>query len=177
MLRSALVGAAILASADAFSAPAAIVRSQTTVSARSGLQAPAQLRAAPNRGVRGGVITLQSVTKADLEGCQKEIDKLLDSTNANPVMVRLAWHDSGTFDASIDGPWPKGAPISKVDTCSRVIDDDVTARRQSTELQHHLQPVVPSPRSCTSLKLSMAQTPVSLRRWKCSSRSRPNILM
>ena len=119
MLRSAFVGAAILASADAFSAPAASFRSQTTISARSGLQAPVQLRSAPNRGVRGGAITLQSVTKADLEGCQKEIDALLDSTNANPVMVRLAWHDSGTFDASIDGPWPKGAPPCSRHVCYR----------------------------------------------------------
>ena len=114
-MRSALVGAAVLATADAFMAPAAMVRSQpVALGARSGLQAPMKLRTASSRAA-SGIITLKSVTKDELLGCQKMVDELLDKTNANPVMVRLAWHDSGTYDASIDAPWPKaGGAIGSI---------------------------------------------------------------
>jgi len=112
-MRTVLVGAAVLATADAFSAPAGITRPQSAaLGARTGLCAPIKLRL--SRAARG-VISLQSVTKDELLGCQKMVDDLLDKTNANPVMVRLAWHDSGTFDASIDGPWPKaGGAIGSI---------------------------------------------------------------
>jgi len=110
-MRSAFVGAVVLASAEAFTAPAAMLRPQSAA-VRSSIHAPAKLRTA---SVRSGVITLQSVTKSDLQGCQKMIDELLDSTSANPVMVRLAWHDSGTFDASIKEAWPKaGGAIGSI---------------------------------------------------------------
>jgi len=49
---------------------------------------------------------LNSVTKEDILGAQTMVDELLDTTNCGPVMIRLAWHDSGTFDASIDAEWP-----------------------------------------------------------------------
>jgi len=66
-------------------------------------------------GSRSGVIVLQSVTKDTLAGAQKMVDELLDKTNANPVMVRLAWHDSGTFDVNIKEPWPKaGGAIGSI---------------------------------------------------------------
>jgi len=71
------------------------------------------------KGAQPSPVKTQSVTKVvtkdELLGCQKMVDDLLDKTNANPVMVRLAWHDSGTFDASIDGPWPKaGGAIGSI---------------------------------------------------------------
>lgn len=34
------------------------------------------------------------------------IDGILDEKNCGPVFVRLAWHDSGTYDASVEGEWP-----------------------------------------------------------------------
>ncbi|GAX19407.1 L-ascorbate peroxidase [Fistulifera solaris] len=46
------------------------------------------------------------VTRADLEGAQEMIDKILLERNCGPVMVRLAWHDAGTYDASIKEEWP-----------------------------------------------------------------------
>ena len=47
-----------------------------------------------------------SVTKDDLSGAMKMIDGILDEKNCGPVFVRLAWHDSGTYDDSIKGEWP-----------------------------------------------------------------------
>jgi L-ascorbate peroxidase len=38
---------------------------------------------------------------AALKGCEGEIRKLLDEVNCSPILVRLAWHDSGTFDQRI----------------------------------------------------------------------------
>lgn len=49
---------------------------------------------------------LNGVTKEDLLGAQKLVDELLDTKNCGPVMVRLAWHDSGTFDKSVEAEWP-----------------------------------------------------------------------
>ena len=34
-----------------------------------------------------------------LKGVREELKKLILETNANPVLIRLAWHDSGTYDA------------------------------------------------------------------------------
>lgn len=37
---------------------------------------------------------------------QKELWSLLDSISCNPILVRLAWHDSGTFDRTV-ASWPE----------------------------------------------------------------------
>lgn len=34
------------------------------------------------------------------------IDSIIDEKNCNPVLVRLAWHDSGTYDKNVKGDWP-----------------------------------------------------------------------
>lgn len=31
--------------------------------------------------------------------CRQRVREFIDKTNCHPIMVRLAWHDSGTFDA------------------------------------------------------------------------------
>jgi Peroxidase len=49
---------------------------------------------------------LFAVSEATLSGAQAMIDGIIDEKNCNPVFVRLAWHDSGTHDASITDPWP-----------------------------------------------------------------------
>lgn len=51
--------------------------------------------------------TSLDVTKKDLEGAASMIDEILDKTNAGPFFVRLAWHDSGTFDKYITEGFPK----------------------------------------------------------------------
>jgi L-ascorbate peroxidase len=34
------------------------------------------------------------------------IDSIVYEKNCGPVLVRLAWHDSGTFDKNVKGEWP-----------------------------------------------------------------------
>lgn len=112
-MRTALVGAVVLATADAFTAPAAMMRPRSAMGAKSSV-APMKLRTAAGRK---GVITLQSVaSKDELKGAQQMIDELLDKTSANPIMVRLAWHDSGTYDSNMkDAEWPKaGGAIASI---------------------------------------------------------------
>lgn len=46
------------------------------------------------------------VAHETLQGAQTMIDAIIDAKNCNPVFVRLAWHDSGTHDASITDAWP-----------------------------------------------------------------------
>jgi hypothetical protein len=49
-----------------------------------------------------------TVTKEALTGAQAMIDAIVKEKHCGPIFVRLAWHDSGTFDKSIEGtqPWP-----------------------------------------------------------------------
>lgn len=46
------------------------------------------------------------VSKEDLAGAQDMIDGILDEKSCGPVFVRLAWHDSGTFDKNVKSEWP-----------------------------------------------------------------------
>ena len=107
LLRGVVVGAAILATTDAFvaSGPTVLRTRSSAISAHAGNNLPTSLRASAAR--KGGVLALESVTKDELKTCQEAVDELLDKSNAGPVMVRLAWHDSGTFDAGIKEAWPK----------------------------------------------------------------------
>ena len=56
------------------------------------------------------------VSKESLEGAQSMIDSIIDEKNCNPFFVRLAWHDSGTYDDSLKSePWPKaGGAIGSI---------------------------------------------------------------
>ena len=49
------------------------------------------------------------VTKEALEGARKMVDEIILEKNCGPLFVRLAWHDSGTYDAGLEGTvdWPK----------------------------------------------------------------------
>eukprot|EP00521_Asterionellopsis_glacialis_P019236 CAMPEP_0195326312 /NCGR_PEP_ID=MMETSP0708-20121125/9633_1 /TAXON_ID=33640 /ORGANISM="Asterionellopsis glacialis, Strain CCMP134" /LENGTH=312 /DNA_ID=CAMNT_0040393907 /DNA_START=131 /DNA_END=1069 /DNA_ORIENTATION=+ len=56
-----------------------------------------------------------SVTKDDLEKAKSMIDDILDEKNCGPVFVRLAWHDSGTYDDNIHAEWPSaGGAIGSI---------------------------------------------------------------
>jgi L-ascorbate peroxidase len=47
---------------------------------------------------------------AQLQGAEKELRALIERLNCNPILVRLAWHDSGTYDQRIkDFPARGGA--------------------------------------------------------------------
>ena len=43
-------------------------------------------------------------SKSQLKECRKRIEDLLKDDGCNPILVRLAWHDSGTFDKVTAGP-------------------------------------------------------------------------
>lgn len=107
----ALFGASVLTGAEAFSAFGPSVASRHGHVAVSKLPASSSLAAArkgPALGLSmvatGPNGTGEMVTQ--LVGAEKEIRKMLDKTNAQPIMIRLAWHDSGTHDCSI-GTWPE----------------------------------------------------------------------
>eukprot|EP00567_Pseudictyota_dubia_P008779 CAMPEP_0197453430 /NCGR_PEP_ID=MMETSP1175-20131217/34888_1 /TAXON_ID=1003142 /ORGANISM="Triceratium dubium, Strain CCMP147" /LENGTH=352 /DNA_ID=CAMNT_0042986713 /DNA_START=13 /DNA_END=1071 /DNA_ORIENTATION=+ len=47
-----------------------------------------------------------AVSVDDLKGAQDMIDGIIDEKNCGPLLVRLAWHDSGTYDKDVEGEWP-----------------------------------------------------------------------
>jgi L-ascorbate peroxidase len=56
---------------------------------------------------RSSIIMSSSVATDIIQGAQSMIDAIIDEKNCNPVFVRLAWHDSGTYDVNLkDKPWP-----------------------------------------------------------------------
>lgn len=36
--------------------------------------------------------------KEQLHSAKKELESIIKSSHCNPILVRLAWHDSGTYD-------------------------------------------------------------------------------
>jgi Peroxidase len=42
-----------------------------------------------------------SLAMDTIQGAQSMIDAIIDEKNCNPVLVRLAWHDSGTYDVNL----------------------------------------------------------------------------
>jgi L-ascorbate peroxidase len=42
----------------------------------------------------------------ELQALEGDLKNLINTLNCNPILVRLAWHDSGTFDQRIQG-WPQ----------------------------------------------------------------------
>jgi L-ascorbate peroxidase len=59
----------------------------------------------PRRAFRASLTQLM-VSAESLKGAQGMIDSIIDEKNCNPVLVRLAWHDSGTYDKNVKGDWP-----------------------------------------------------------------------
>jgi len=46
-------------------------------------------------------------SKAALQSAMRAVDALILEKNCGPILVRLAWHDSGTYDKNVQGEWPK----------------------------------------------------------------------
>jgi L-ascorbate peroxidase len=76
---ASLLLAAIATGADAFTSSPVIAAGRSSSSSSSAL----------------------SVTESELAGAETMIDSILKSKNCGPVFVRLAWHDSGTYDVNI----------------------------------------------------------------------------
>ncbi|AQK39606.1 L-ascorbate peroxidase S chloroplastic/mitochondrial [Zea mays] len=43
---------------------------------------------------------------AELRGAREDVRQLLKATSCHPILVRLGWHDAGTYDKNIT-EWPK----------------------------------------------------------------------
>lgn len=46
--------------------------------------------------------TLSMVSKEELVACKNDLFALMEKTNSNPIMIRLAWHDAGTYNKNGD---------------------------------------------------------------------------
>lgn len=64
--------------------------------------APAAAPAAAAHGTRD-----VKAYAAMLAACERELREFIDEENCHPILVRLAWHDSGTYDASLAHRWPE----------------------------------------------------------------------
>lgn len=59
-----------------------------------------------SRSTRVAVLAKTSLNVEQLKGAKQALIEFLPSKNCQPIIVRLAWHDSGTHDKSIEA-WPK----------------------------------------------------------------------
>lgn len=63
---------------------------------------------APKASSRGSRFVVMAVSTEQVKAVRQKLNTLLDSTHANPILIRLAWHDSGSYSADAkDEPWPK----------------------------------------------------------------------
>ncbi|KAL6899788.1 hypothetical protein ACP4OV_006446 [Aristida adscensionis] len=106
-----------LSPASARRAAAAAASFPTSCSARAGLRlrsrpGPARLSqkaAGRGRGGGGGLRVVRCMAASDaaqLKSAREDIKELFKTTYCHPIMVRLGWHDSGTYDKNIE-EWPQ----------------------------------------------------------------------
>eukprot|EP00960_Hanusia_phi_P067359 766611-Hanusia_phi.AAC.1 len=119
MLRTSALLACAAAVAEAYILPGAPLTTSCKNVAHSAISNSQQRPRVPSLRRSVSLRMAASVSKEEmteqLKGAKKMIQDLIDKTNANPIMVRLAWHDSGTHDASIDAAWPKaGGAIGSI---------------------------------------------------------------
>ncbi|KAG2566302.1 probable L-ascorbate peroxidase 7, chloroplastic [Panicum virgatum] len=81
-------------------------------SSASPARARAALRAAPSRlpqtarAVRCSAAATAASDATQLKATREDISELLRTTHCHPILVRLGWHDSGTYDKNIE-EWPQ----------------------------------------------------------------------
>ncbi|KAG0533373.1 hypothetical protein BDA96_04G187900 [Sorghum bicolor] len=99
--RRATVAAAAAAS---FPSPCS-ARAGLRLRSRQPLLSHSQKAAGRGRGVRV-VRCMAASDAAQLKAAQEDIKELLKTTYCHPILVRLGWHDSGTYDKNIE-EWPQ----------------------------------------------------------------------
>ena len=51
--------------------------------------------------------TTNEMYSASVLAAREDVARLLDDVKCHPILVRLAWHDAGTYDATVtDAAWP-----------------------------------------------------------------------
>jgi len=72
----------------------------------AGLCGPTELRARARLGVLcANVVASQEAHIEELRRLRAELVEFIDDRNCGPILIRLAWHDSGTYDQRIK-EWP-----------------------------------------------------------------------
>mmetsp|Transcript_9418 Transcript_9418/g.20072 ORF Transcript_9418/g.20072 Transcript_9418/m.20072 type:complete len:312 (+) Transcript_9418:80-1015(+) len=77
----------------------------TRTSARTGLSSRAPLRSSRVTYSRSRLACNAKVNVEQLKAAQEELRTYIQSKYCNPIIVRLAWHDSGTYNKEVQG-WP-----------------------------------------------------------------------
>lgn len=57
--------------------------------------------------VRAAGVSSAPPSAAELRAARVEVAQLIRQTSSNPILIRLGWHDAGTFDKGVTGPWPQ----------------------------------------------------------------------
>lgn len=70
-------------------------------------QLPLHTTPSPTHNTHPQAPTDLAAWKQQLKGARADVAELIRTTSANPILVRLAWHDSGTYDKGVPEPWPK----------------------------------------------------------------------
>ncbi|CAL4887361.1 unnamed protein product [Urochloa decumbens] len=97
-------------------AAAAAASFPSSCSARAGLRLRSSRSGSARRFFKAGgsggggalrvVRCMAASDAAQLKGAREDIKELLKTTYCHPIMVRLGWHDSGTYDKNIE-EWPQ----------------------------------------------------------------------
>lgn len=61
-------------------------------------RARASATARPAAPRRAALVCRAAVDVAQLRGAEQRIKEIITSKDANPIIVRLGWHDSGTYN-------------------------------------------------------------------------------
>eukprot|EP00904_Undaria_pinnatifida_P010831 jgi/Undpi1/6879/HiC_scaffold_21.g09355.m1 len=99
-----LAAVAALDYASAFVAPIAASTYATTARSSLGRSTGAPRARAP--GLRMSAVSADAKVET-LRQCKKELEAMIDKTNSHPILIRLAWHDAGTFNKDSTVGWPR----------------------------------------------------------------------